>query len=40
MKALEEISILELGYIVPMVTAWGSTETSPLATDCYFQAER
>src|SRR5690606_9504106 len=30
----------ELGYAVPMVTAWGSTETSPLATDCHFQADR
>jgi feruloyl-CoA synthase len=25
---------------MPMVSAWGSTETSPLATDCHFQAER
>ena len=24
---------------VPLVSAWGSTETAPLATDCYFQAE-
>jgi feruloyl-CoA synthase len=23
-----------------MVSAWGSTETSPLATDCHFQASR
>jgi feruloyl-CoA synthase len=23
-----------------MVSAWGSTETSPLATDCHFQADR
>src|SRR5258705_9920408 len=23
-----------------MVSAWGSTETSPLASDCHFQAER
>lgn len=38
--ALKEISMEELGYVVPMVTAWGSTETSPLATDCNFQAER
>ena len=38
--ALQEISIKELGHVVPMVTAWGSTETSPLATDCHFQAER
>ncbi|MBC7203369.1 MAG: feruloyl-CoA synthase [Pusillimonas sp.] len=37
---LIEISREELGYVVPMVTAWGSTETSPLATDCHFQADR
>lgn len=37
---LIELSIQELGYAVPMVTAWGSTETSPLATDCHFQADR
>lgn len=29
-----------VGEPVAMVSAWGSTETSPLATDCYFQAER
>jgi acyl-CoA synthetase (AMP-forming)/AMP-acid ligase II len=28
------------GVAMPMVSAWGSTETSPLATDCHFQAER
>jgi feruloyl-CoA synthase len=38
--ALEEISLQELGYVVPMVTAWGSTETSPLATDCHYLAPR
>jgi len=38
--ALIELSRDELGEPVPMVTAWGSTETSPLATDCWFQAER
>jgi feruloyl-CoA synthase len=38
--ALEEISVQELGYVVPMVTAWGSTETSPLATDCHYPAQR
>ncbi|HCP76320.1 MAG TPA: feruloyl-CoA synthase, partial [Pusillimonas sp.] len=37
---LIEMSRAELGYAVPMVTAWGSTETSPLATDCHFQADR
>lgn len=37
---LIELSRQELGYAVPMVTAWGSTETSPLATDCHFQADR
>lgn len=38
--ALIELSRQELGYALPMVTAWGSTETSPLATDCHYQAER
>ncbi|WP_394778856.1 feruloyl-CoA synthase [Undibacterium sp.] len=39
-EALIDISMQELGYVIPMVTAWGSTETAPLATDCNFQAER
>jgi feruloyl-CoA synthase len=38
--ALIELSTAELGRPVPMVSAWGSTETAPLATDCHFQAER
>jgi feruloyl-CoA synthase len=38
--ALEELSIKTVGRALPMVSAWGSTETSPLATDCHFQAER
>ncbi|MDP9084870.1 MAG: feruloyl-CoA synthase [Pseudomonadota bacterium] len=25
---------------IPVVSAWGSTETSPLVTDCHFQADR
>jgi feruloyl-CoA synthase len=29
-----------IGAPVVMVSAWGSTETAPLATDCHFQAER
>jgi feruloyl-CoA synthase len=37
---LIELSVQETGQAVPMVTAWGSTETSPLATDCHFQAPR
>ncbi len=37
---LIELSRAELGEPVPMVTSWGSTETSPLATDCHFQADR
>ena len=37
---LIELSVQETGQPVPMVTAWGSTETSPLATDCHFQAPR
>jgi feruloyl-CoA synthase len=38
--ALEDLSIKTTGRAIPMVSAWGSTETSPLATDCHFQAER
>lgn len=37
---LMELSQQELGRVVPMVTGWGSTETSPLAADCHFQSER
>jgi feruloyl-CoA synthase len=37
---LIELAMQETGQAVPMVTAWGSTETSPLATDCHFQAPR
>lgn len=38
--ALEQLSIRTVGRALPMVSAWGSTETSPLATDCHFLAER
>ncbi len=38
--ALEDLSVKTTGRAMPMVSAWGSTETSPLATDCHFQAER
>jgi feruloyl-CoA synthase len=38
--ALEQLSIETVGRAMPMVSAWGSTETSPLATDCHFLAER
>lgn len=38
--ALESLSIATVGHAVPMVSAWGATETAPLATDCHFQAQR
>ena len=38
--AIEDLSIKTVGRALPMVSAWGSTETAPLATDCHFQAER
>jgi feruloyl-CoA synthase len=38
--ALEQLSLQTVGRALPMVSAWGSTETSPLATDCHFQAKR
>jgi feruloyl-CoA synthase len=36
--ALEALSIDTVGHAIPMVSAWGSTETAPLATDCHFKA--
>jgi feruloyl-CoA synthase len=38
--AMGALSIRTVGRTLPMVSAWGSTETSPLATDCHFQADR
>ncbi|MEA2884036.1 MAG: feruloyl-CoA synthase [Bradyrhizobium sp.] len=38
--ALEDLSLKTIGRAMPTVSAWGSTETSPLATDCHFLAER
>jgi feruloyl-CoA synthase len=36
--ALLRLSREATGNSLPMVAAWGSTETAPLATDCHFQA--
>lgn len=38
--ALIELSREATGRPLPMVSAWGTTETAPLATDCHFQAPR
>ncbi|WP_316238145.1 feruloyl-CoA synthase [Bradyrhizobium sp. SZCCHNR1015] len=38
--ALNEMSRATIGRPAPLVSAWGATETSPLATDCHFFAER
>ncbi|CAL75012.1 Long-chain-fatty-acid-CoA ligase (Long-chain acyl-CoA synthetase) (Acyl-CoA synthetase) [Bradyrhizobium sp. ORS 278] len=38
--ALNEMSLATVGRKAPLVSAWGATETSPLATDCHFFAER
>ena len=35
---MEDLSIKTIGRAIPMVSAWGSTETAPLATDCHFLA--
>jgi feruloyl-CoA synthase len=37
---LEHLSRLAVGTPITMVSSWGSTETSPLATDCHYQAAR
>ncbi len=39
-EAMEALSIRTIGHAMPMVSAWGSTETAPLASDCHFQAPR
>jgi feruloyl-CoA synthase len=39
-EAMEQLSLETTGEKVAMVSAWGSTETAPLATDCHFQAEK
>ena len=39
-EALEQMSMATVGHVVPLVSAWGSTETAPLATDCHFRAPR
>jgi feruloyl-CoA synthase len=36
---LQELALQTLGEPVALVSAWGSTETAPLVTDCHFQAE-
>jgi feruloyl-CoA synthase len=38
--ALEELALETLGRKIVMVSAWGSTETAPLATSCHFLADR
>jgi feruloyl-CoA synthase len=38
--AFEELSIKTVGRTMLMVSGWGSTETSPLATDCHFRVQR
>jgi feruloyl-CoA synthase len=39
-EALTELAHATVGQSIPLVSAWGSTETAPLAADCHFQAER
>lgn len=39
-EALTELAIAEVGKPIALVSAWGSTETAPMSTDCHFQAER
>jgi feruloyl-CoA synthase len=38
--ALIELSTATMGMQVPLVSAWGATETAPTVTDCNFQADR
>jgi feruloyl-CoA synthase len=39
-EALETLALQATGEAIVMVSAWGSTETAPLATSCHFRAAR
>jgi feruloyl-CoA synthase len=39
-ERLEEISVRTTGHRVPMTSAWGTTETSPLSTSAHFLLDR
>ncbi|MDP6831478.1 MAG: feruloyl-CoA synthase [Alphaproteobacteria bacterium] len=39
-RRLEAVSIQSLGRAVPMVSAWGSTETAPMATSVHWAIDR
>ncbi len=39
-EKLERLSIEATGRLVPMLSAWGSTETAPCATQVHFRIER
>lgn len=39
-ERLERVSEQALGYKVPLVTSWGSTETAPLATSVHYPLDR
>ena len=39
-QRLEAVSIQALGHAVPMVSAWGSTETAPMATAVHWSIDR
>jgi feruloyl-CoA synthase len=38
--AMMELAAQTRGTPVPLVSAWGATETAPMVTDCHFQAAR
>jgi feruloyl-CoA synthase len=39
-EALDALAMDTIGERIALVSAWGSTETAPLATSCHFAAER
>jgi feruloyl-CoA synthase len=40
LEALETLAMQTTGEPIALISAWGSTETSPLATCCHFRADR
>jgi len=39
-SALDRLAQETVGFSIPIVSGWGSTETAPLATDCHFASTR
>jgi len=39
-QRMQELALAELGRTLPLVSAWGSTETAPMATGVHYAVDR